>query len=121
MGKFRIRKVASGIKFDLLAANGRTVLSSEVYATRAAALKGITSIRLNAPDAPVEVLTEEGHKSERNPKFEVFLDKAEEYRFRMKARNGKIVGTSEGYATLAGCLNGIDSVKINAAEAETEL
>lgn len=121
MGKFMLRTVASGIKFDLLAANGRTILSSEVYATRAAALKGIASIRLNAPDAPVEDLTAEKPAPRKNPKFEVFLDKAEEYRFRMKARNGKIVGTSEGYTTLAGCLNGIESVKINAAEAEIEL
>ena len=121
MGKFLIREVPSGIKFDLLAANGQTILSSEVYATRAAALKGIASIRLNAPNAPVEDLTDGIPSPRKNPKFEVFVDRAGQYRFRLKARNGKIVGISEGYTALAGCLNGIESVKINAADAETEM
>ena len=55
-----------------------------------------------------------------HPKFEMYQDKAGEFRFRLKARNGKIIGTSEGYTAKAGCLNGIESVMTNAAEAETE-
>ncbi len=50
----------------------------------------------------------------------MFQDKAGQYRFRLKATNGKIIGTSEGYTGKAGCLNGIESVKICAADAETE-
>ena len=51
---------------------------------------------------------------------QMYLDKAGQFRFRMKARNGKIIGTSEGYTGKAGCLNGIESVRTNAPEAETE-
>jgi len=120
MGKFIIREVASGVKFDLTAANGQVILSSEVYRTRAAAIKGIASIRLNAVSAAVENQTEEGWAPQTHPKFEMFQDKAGEYRFRLKARNGKIVGTSEGYTAKAGCLGGIESVKANAPEAELE-
>lgn len=120
MSKFIIREVASGVKFDLTATNGQIILSSEVYATRAAALKGIASIRLIAPSANVENQTEEGWTVRKNPKFEMFQDKAGEYRFRLKARNGKIVGVSEGYTAKAGCLNGIESVMKNAPGAETE-
>lgn len=51
-----------------------------------------------------------------NPKFEVYLDKRGEYRFRLKARNGEIIATGEGYKAKASCLNGIDSIRRNAPE-----
>jgi uncharacterized protein YegP (UPF0339 family) len=120
MSKFVLRKTASGVKFDLLATNGQVILSSEVYKTHAAAIKGIASIRLNAAEAHVENQTEDGWAAMPNPKFEMYRDKAGEFRFRMKARNGRIVGVSEGYSSRSGCLNGIDSVKNNANQAEIE-
>ena len=118
MSKFVIRTVNSGVKFDLKATNGQTVLTSEVYTTEAACRKGIESIMKNAPDANVENQTEEGFEVLTHPKFEMYQDKAGEYRFRLKARNGEIIGTSEGYTAKAGCLNGIESVKKNAGDAE---
>lgn len=48
--------------------------------------------------------------------FEVYQDKAGEYRFRLKASNGQNILGSEGYKTKASCLNGIESVKINAPD-----
>ena len=120
MGKFVLRSVSTGFKFDLTAANGQVILSSEVYATRAAAIKGIASVRLCAPAANVENQTDEGFQVRLHPKFEMYQDKAGEFRFRLKARNGKIIGFSEGYTAKAGCLNGIESVISNAAEAEIE-
>ena len=45
------------------------------------------------------------------PKFEVYVDKGGEYRFRLKATNGQIIAVSEGYAAKAGCMNGIESVR----------
>ena len=117
---FCIRATASGYKFDLLALNGQVVLSSEVYTSRAAARKGAASVRLVAPTAPLENRTEEPVQSQPNPKFELSLDKAGKYRFRLKARNGKIVGISEGYHNKSGCLNGIESVRMNALEAQIE-
>ncbi|WP_037317343.1 YegP family protein [Ruegeria halocynthiae] len=47
-------------------------------------------------------------------KFEIFNDKAGEFRFRLKAGNGEIILASEGYAQKAGAENGIASVKSNA-------
>ena len=55
-----------------------------------------------------------------HPKFEMFTDKAGQFRFRLKARNGKVIAVSEGYTTRAGCEKGIESVRANAADAETE-
>lgn len=48
--------------------------------------------------------------------FELYKDKAGEYRFRLKASNGHIILASEGYKEKAGCNNGIESVKKNAPE-----
>ena len=118
MSKFVIRTVSSGIKFDLKATNGQSILTSEVYTTEAACRKGIESVMKNAPIAIVEIQLEEGYEVKTHPKFEMYQDKAGEYRFRLKARNGEIIGTSEGYTAKAGCLNGIESVRKNAPVAE---
>lgn len=49
-------------------------------------------------------------------KFEITKDKSGEYRFNLKAGNGQIVLSSEGYTTKDACNNGINSVKKNALE-----
>jgi uncharacterized protein YegP (UPF0339 family) len=51
-------------------------------------------------------------------KFEWFKDKANKYRFRLKAANGQIIATSEAYNAKEACMNGIESVKKNASVAE---
>lgn len=118
MGKFVIRRVPSGLKFDLRAGNGEPILTSEVYTTLAACRKGLESVRKNAPMAGVENQTQMEHPVLPHPKFELYEDKSGQFRFRLKARNGQIIAVSEGYASKAGCLGGIDSVKRNAADAE---
>lgn len=50
-------------------------------------------------------------------KFEVYTDKAGKFRFRLKASNGEIIAVGESYSSKASCLNGIESVKKNAATA----
>ena len=118
MGKFVFKTVASGFKFDLKAGNGEVIATSEVYESEAACKNGIASVAKNAPVANVENQTNEGYAAEKCPKFEVYTDKAGEYRFRLKATNGQIIAFSEGYTSEAGCLNGVESVKKNAADAE---
>ena len=118
MGKFVIRKTNTGIKFDLKAGNGEVIATSEVYTTEAACKNGIESVMKNAPVANVEDQTVEGFATEKHPKFEVYEDKAGEFRFRLKARNGEIILASEGYKAKASCENGIESVRKNAPEAE---
>lgn len=118
VSKFVIRTVKSGLKFDLRAANGQNILTSEVYTTQAACRKGIASVKKNAPGAKLEDQTEGGWKPLSNPKYELYRDRAGDYRFRLKARNGQIIAISENYSGRAGCLNGLESVRKNAAEAE---
>lgn len=114
MGKYLIKQTKTGIKFDLKAGNGEVIATSEVYTTEKACRAGIESVRKNAPAAAVENQTVEGFAKEKHPKFEVYNDKAGEFRFRLKATNGQIIAVSEGYKALSGCMNGIESVKKNA-------
>ena len=120
MGKFVIRKTNTGVKFDLKAGNGEVIATSEVYASKGACLKGVASVQKNAPVAAVENQTVEGYATEKHPKFEVYADKAGEFRFRLKATNGQVIATSEGYKAMASCLNGVESVKKNAVDAKIE-
>lgn len=83
-------------------------------------MNGIESIRRNAIEAKLEDQTVEGYEAVTNPKFEVYTDKAGEFRFRLKAKNGEIIAVGEGYKTKVSCLNGIDSIRRNAPEASVE-
>ncbi|MBO4411363.1 MAG: YegP family protein [Lachnospiraceae bacterium] len=114
MGKYVVKEVKTGIKFNLVAGNGQVIGTSEIYTTEKACLNGVESVSKNAPIAPVEDQTVEGFAKEKCPKFEVYTDKAGEFRFRLKARNGEIILVSEGYKAKAGCMNGVESVKKNA-------
>ena len=118
MGKFVVKKTNTGVKFDLKATNGQVIATSEVYASDDACKKGIASVQKNAPAANIEDQTVEGYVEEKHPKFEMYVDKAGEYRFRLKATNGQVIATGEGYKAKASCLNGIESVKKNVADAE---
>lgn len=118
MGKFVIRRTNTGIKFDLRAGNGEVIATSEVYSSVDACRSGIASVQRNAPAAAVEDQTKEGFATEKHPKFEIYQDKAGEIRFRLKATNGQVIAVGEAYQSLAGCKNGVDSVKKNAPDAQ---
>ena len=120
MGKFVIKQVKTGIKFNLKAGNGEIIATSEVYTTAAACKNGIESVRKNAPIAKLEDQTTENFETATNPKFEVYVDKAGEFRFRLKAKNGENIGKSEGYKRKESCMNGIVSVGKNAPDAKIE-
>jgi len=119
MGKYVIKESKSGVKFDLKASNGEIILSSQSYRSLRSCKSGIASITKNAPIAALEDQTAEGYEKQKCPKFEVYTDKAGEYRFRLKAKNGQIIGVGEGYKKKVSCLNGVDSIRKN-ADSKTE-
>lgn len=94
---------AEEYRFRLKASNGQTILSSEGYTDKTGAMNGIESVKEN------------GMLSER---FESYTDKAGKYRFRLKAANGQVIGSGEGYESEASCQAGIASVKRWAKETE---
>ncbi len=122
MGKFVIKQTKSGgYGFNLKATNGQVIATGQTYRSLLSCKKGIASIQKNASVAPVEDQTVEGFEVLKHPKFEIYTDKAGETRFRLKAANGQIIATGEGYKTKASCLKGVESVKKNAPDGSVEM
>ena len=115
-GKFVIITAKNGeFTFNLKASNGEVILTaSETYPTMSACENGIASVKKNA-GAPVEDQTRD--ETLKHPKYELYKDKAGEYRFRLKAANGEIIGKSEGYKAKASAKKGIASIVKNAPDA----
>ena len=121
MGKFVMKATANGgYKFDLKASNGEIIASSQVYQSDKACEAGIESVKKNAL-VHVEDQTVENFEVKKHPKFELYTDKAGEFRFRLKASNGEIIATSEGYKAKPSALNGIESIGRNAPDAKVEI
>ena len=114
MGRYVILRGKRGFRFNLLAINGQVVGSSEVYTTKISCFTGIESVRRIATAASLVELLPGVTPAVPCPRFELYMDRAGEFRFRLRARNGKIVLVSEGYARKDGCLKGIESVRRNA-------
>ncbi len=116
MGKFVIGKTKNGqYRFNLKAGNGEIIATSEAYTSLTACKNGVESVKKNAL---AEIEDQTLNESKKNPKYELYLDKAGEYRFRLKAANGEVICHGEGYKAKASCKNGIDSIGRNAPEAE---
>ena len=118
MSAFVIKKVNTGIMFNLKADSGQVIATSEVCTTAASCETSIESVRRNAPIAALEDQTVEGFAAAKCPKFGMYVDNAGEFRFRLKATNGEIIAASEGYKAKESCENGIASVRENAPVAE---
>ena len=125
MGKFVIKKTPTGgFNFSLYAANKEKIaVASQVYTTKAACKKGMESVAKNAAkciaEDRVEDQTLKTPVEKTCPKFEIYLDKAGLYRYRLLATNGEnIVICEEGYKSKSGVMNGIKSVATNAEKAE---
>lgn len=118
MGKFVVKEGKGGMRFNLKAGNGEIIATSQDYASEETCMNGIESVKKNAPIAAIEDQTVENYEVQKNPKFEIYKDKAGEFRFRLKATNGQIIAVGEGYKAMAGCKNGIESIRKNAPDAE---
>ena len=114
MGEYVIKRTSNdGFVFNLVANNKEIVGTSQTYKSKAAAKIGIESVRKNA-EVEIEDQTLKDYEEKKNPKWEIYLDKADEYRFRLKAPNGEIILASQGYTAKSSAKNGIDSIRRNA-------
>jgi DNA-binding protein Alba len=108
--KFQVYKDASGkYRFRLRADNDKIVAVGEAYEQHAGCLVGIRSIQKNC-NSEIEDLTIEDRKVP-NPKYQIFKDAANEFRFHLKAANGKIIAEGGGCQTKEDCLRTVDVVK----------
>ena len=102
-GKFELTKAKDGdYHFHLKAANGRIILTSQMYKEKSSAEEGIASVKKNALD--------DSHYERKDTKNKEFM-------FNLKAANHLVIGTSEGYNTTLARDEGIASVKENAPSA----
>ena len=94
--KFVLKKAAGGqFMFNLVANNGKVVLTSERYKSKAAAVNGIKSVKKH---------------SRATKNFERGKTKSGGAKFVLKASNGETIGRSQTYAGSSGCSGGIRSV-----------
>ena len=103
-GKFTLQKSRNGkFHFNLIAANGKNILTSEIYETKSAAKNGIRSVGKNCTN---------------DSRFKRRESKNGKLYFALKAANGLEIGRSQMYKSVSGLENGIRSVKTNAPMAE---
>ena len=88
--------------FNLVAANGQVVLTSETYESKASALAGIESVRKNGPD---------------DARYGRLSAKDGSPYFTLKAGNGQVIGQSQMYSGAKARDAGIESVQTNAPQA----
>jgi len=112
-GEFECYKTASGnFNFRLKASNKNTIAVSggSGYKSLANCKAALESIKKIA-SSNIEDQTLKNYESLPNPKFEIYMDKAEKFRFRLRAKNGELICISEdGYSSKANCKAGIESV-----------
>ncbi len=121
-GKFDVRKAKDGrFFFSLYASNGAVIAYSQIYSSLSSVNTGIKSVINNMDKAGIEDTTLKKVTTLPCPKWEIYIDKAGEYRFRLYATNGQCVcHSSHGYSTKSGCKGGIESIRRFAAEAKVD-
>ncbi len=120
-GKFEIKKAKDGrFVFNLYASNNVIVATSQTYSSSTSAMNGIKSVIANAERAEIEDQTLKNYTTLPYPKWEIYLDKGSQYRFRLNATNGSTVCHSQGYTSKANCKNGIESIRKFAHDAEID-
>jgi uncharacterized protein YegP (UPF0339 family)/uncharacterized surface protein with fasciclin (FAS1) repeats len=126
-GVFEVFVDAAGrLRFHLKAANGQIIAVSQSYGTKESALKGIASIKKNAPIAKAadfttaEPMPESTHRGGivQDPVFEIQCNAPDKFRFHLKAANGEIIAVSQSYLTRQSAEKGVASVKKNAPMAK---
>ncbi|KAB8311280.1 MULTISPECIES: YegP family protein [Rahnella] len=103
-GHYDLKKAKNGqFHFNLKAGNGEIILTSEMYASKASAENGISSVQANAP-----------HEAQ----YEVKPSKDGQFYFVLKAKNHQVIGVSEMYTTESAAKKGILSVVKNGPTAD---
>ncbi|MGB4859346.1 MAG: YegP family protein [Dokdonella sp.] len=98
-GSYELSNSKDGqFRFVLKAGNAEIILTSEMYATRAAAENGIASVQTNSPD---------------DDRYERLEASDGQPYFNLKAANHQVIGSSQMYASAASRDGGIASVKSN--------
>lgn len=111
--RYLVREAVDGSHyFVLTATNGRIIGLSEMYASKANAERGATTVQ-----SVLKVVTATSPAAAGDTRFESFKGLDGRYYFHLKANNGQIVLQSQSYASKSGATSGINSVRSNGANA----
>lgn len=116
--RFIIKQIAGNYMFELVSSNQKVLAISEMYSSLNGCKNGITAVKNNIC-GEIEDQTSISEKRHKNPKFELYIDKSGQYRYRLKAQNGEILIVSEGYKSKKSCIDNSFHVKNHAVKAET--
>ncbi len=120
-GAFDIKKSRDGrYVFNLYAANRVIVATSQIYSSSQSAITGIKSVIANAERANVEDQTLKQYQPQPYPKWEIYVDKGGQFRWRLLATNGSCILHSQGYTQKSTCKKGIESVIRTAKSAQID-
>jgi hypothetical protein len=108
--------------------NGQIVAApGQGYSSKSSAITGIGSVKTNSPDALIEDQTGIGEPQisrlggSSKAKFEIYLDSANEFRWRLRHDNGEIIAEpGQGYNSKQNAIGGLNSVRANAPDAIIE-
>ena len=112
MGKYVIRKSKVGFYFNVEASNGQVIATAQSYKSKPSCKAAIVALKKVA-NAPIEDLTVKDAPRFPNPKWQVYQDRKNEFRFRLVASNGNNLIWGEGYSTMQSCKAGVLSVQQN--------
>lgn len=99
MGKYHIDKAKNGQYYwNLRAGNGERILQSEMYVSKAGALNGIESCRVN---------------SRKDDRYQRLTSTNNQPYFTLVAGNNQVIGVSETYSSAQAREGGIESCKVN--------
>ena len=101
-------RVGECYRFVLLSDKGRALATSALYATVDACKKGICSLALYAPTAPLTDVTEGARGG--NPKIEI-TERDGAFFYAVKSRNGKSVLCSAPHKTRKACLRAVSMLR----------
>ena len=120
-GAFEIKKSKDGrFVFNLYASNKVIIATSQIYSSSQSAITGINSVIANAEKASIEDQTLKTFTSQPFPKWEIYIDKAGQFRFRLLATNGSCICHSQGYTQKSTCKKGIESIIRTVKSAEID-
>jgi uncharacterized protein YegP (UPF0339 family) len=115
LASFQVSEASDGeYYFNLVAPNNEVIGTSQLYSTKSNATRGTKAVQTLLSHTGATPRSTPAPKLQR---FEVFQGEDRQYYFHLRAGNGEIVLTSEGYTTKASALSGVSSVQTNGGTA----
>lgn len=121
-GRFDVKRTKDNrFVFNLYSSNKVLIATSQIYSSAQSAINGVNSVMTNARKAQIEDTTLKTVTQKPFPKWEIYIDKAGEYRYRLLATNGQcLTHAKAGYSHKSSCKRAIESIVRLACDADVD-